>query len=148
MADPPKKAVQKAQSAIQKQAESTNPTVTGFLRSWGVSPAPPTVTATLIAAQHLQPPQFLPLLFPPLLLFSSYLNLADFKVDAAGTTAAWSGLYLLLASRRKQTLRNKWSARGVLRGTSMGLCAMNLVAGGFVYVTGRRANETAIAQAK
>lgn len=42
------------------------------------------------------------MLFPPLLLFSSYLNLSDYKTDAAGITAAWSGLYALLAMRRRQ----------------------------------------------
>jgi hypothetical protein len=37
-----------------------------------------------------------------MLLFSSYLNLSDYKTDAAGITAAWSGLYGLLAMRRSQ----------------------------------------------
>jgi hypothetical protein len=41
------------------------------------------------------------MMFPPVLLFSSYLNLSDYKVDAAGITGAWSGLYALLAMRRK-----------------------------------------------
>jgi hypothetical protein len=40
--------------------------------------------------------------FVPVLLFSSYLNLSGYKTDAAGTTAAWSGLYALLAMRRRQ----------------------------------------------
>jgi hypothetical protein len=94
------------------------------------SPAPPAVTATLIASQHLQPPQFIPLLFPPLLLFSTYLNLADFKADAAYTTAAWSGLYMVLARRRKQSLSQKWSVRGIVRGSTLGLCLVNVAAGG------------------
>lgn len=42
------------------------------------------------------------MLFPPVLLFASYLNLSNYKTDAAGLTAAWSGLYALLAMRRKQ----------------------------------------------
>jgi hypothetical protein len=42
------------------------------------------------------------MLFPPILLFSSYLNLSNYKTDAAGITAAWSGLYALLAIRRSQ----------------------------------------------
>jgi hypothetical protein len=63
---------------------------------------PPALLATLIAAQHMRPFQPLPMMFPPVLLFSSYLNLSDFKTDAAGITAAWSGLYGLLAMRRKQ----------------------------------------------
>ena len=63
---------------------------------------PPTLLATLITAQHARPFQPLPMLFPPILLFSSYLNLSDYKTDAAGITAAWSGLYALLAIRRSQ----------------------------------------------
>lgn len=63
---------------------------------------PPTLLATLITAQHARPFQALPLAFAPVLLFSSYLNLGGYKTDAAGTTAAWSGLYALLAMRRKQ----------------------------------------------
>jgi hypothetical protein len=47
------------------------------------------------------------MMFAPMLLFSSYLNLSDYKTDAAGITAAWSGLYGLLAMRRSQVgLRN------------------------------------------
>lgn len=42
------------------------------------------------------------MMFPPVLLFSSYLNLSDYKTDSAGITAAWSGLYALLAMRRSQ----------------------------------------------
>jgi hypothetical protein len=63
---------------------------------------PPTVLATLITAQHARPFQALPMAFVPVLLFSSYLNLSGYKTDAAGTTAAWSGLYALLAMRRRQ----------------------------------------------
>lgn len=63
---------------------------------------PPTLLATLISAQHMRPFQPLPMMFPPVLLFSSYLNLSNHKTDAAGITAAWSGLYALLAMRRTQ----------------------------------------------
>jgi hypothetical protein len=63
---------------------------------------PPTLLATLITAQHARPFQALPMAFAPVLLFSSYLNLSGYKTDAAGTTAAWSGLYALLAMRRRQ----------------------------------------------
>jgi hypothetical protein len=63
---------------------------------------PPTLLATLITAQHARPFQPMPMLFPPLLLFSSYLNLSGYQSDAAGITAAWSGLYALLAIRRSQ----------------------------------------------
>ena len=67
---------------------------------------PPTLLATLISAQHLKPFQPLPMMFPPILLFSSYLNLSDYKTDSAGITAAWSGLYALLALRRKNVSSN------------------------------------------
>ena len=63
---------------------------------------PPMAIATLIAAQHLRPVQPLPLLFAPVLLFTSYMNLRGYKTDAAGASAAWAGLYMLLASRRTQ----------------------------------------------
>jgi hypothetical protein len=42
------------------------------------------------------------MIFPPVFLLSSYLNINGFATDAAGISAAWSGLYLLLAMRRKQ----------------------------------------------
>ena len=70
-------------------------------------------------------------------MFSSYLTQLDRKVDAAGTSAAWSGLYFLLAQRRKHKVRQKLSVRGVVRGSTMGMCAMNFVAGGYVYATRR-----------
>jgi hypothetical protein len=99
---------------------------------------PPTLLATFIAAQHLRPLQYLPMVFPPVLLFSTYLNLSDYKTDAAGISAAWSGLYLLLARRRKQPFMKKWGVRGVVRGTTIGLCLANLVSQGFVYAIGRK----------
>ena len=99
--------------------------------------------AALITAQALRPPQYLPLLFPPVLLFSSYLNLNEYKIDAAGINAAWSGLYMILASRRKQPLLSKWGARGLIRGATFGLCGANLVAGGLVYAVGKRDDEPA-----
>lgn len=107
------------------------------------SPLPPTALATLITAQHMRPPQFLPLLFPPVLLFSTYLNLSDYKVDSAGINAAWSTLYLILARRRKQPFTKRWGARGIIRGSTMGLCLTNLLACGFTYATGRRSKEEA-----
>lgn len=105
------------------------------------SPVAPTALAALISAQHIRPPQFLPLSIPPVLLLSSYLNLSGNKIDAAGTSAAWSALYLVLARRRKQSFMQKWGVRGVIRGTTMGLCVANLVGGGFVYAMGRRSKE-------
>lgn len=63
---------------------------------------PPTILAALIFAQHARPFQALPMAFPPLLLLTSYLNVGGFKKDAAGMSAAWSGVYAVLALRRKQ----------------------------------------------
>ena len=82
------------------------------------------------------------MVFSPLLFFSSYLNVAGFTVDSAGMTAAWSGLYVLLAARRRPvSLRKKFSARGAVRGFAMGLGTMNAVAGGYAYATGNRQAE-------
>jgi len=123
---------------VEKEAKAS---AISYARAWGESPVPPSILATLIAAQHLRPPQFLPLLFPPVLLFSSYINIYDYKIDAAGTSAAWSGLYLLLARRRKQPFMQKWSVRGVVRGSTMGLCVAQLLTGGFVYAIGKRSKD-------
>jgi hypothetical protein len=95
--------------------------------------------ATLITAQHLRPFRLVPMLFPPVLLFSSYLNLSGFKKDSAGMTGAWSAAYLLLALRRRQAIRAKLKLGGVVRGATMGLCAVNAVGGGYAYWTGKRA---------
>jgi len=123
---------------VEKEAKAS---AISYARAWGESPVPPSVLATLIAAQHLRPPQFLPLLFPPALLFSSYLNIYDYKIDAAGTSAAWSGLYILLARRRKPPFMQKFSPRGIVRGSTMGLCVAQVLAGGFVYAIGKRSKE-------
>jgi hypothetical protein len=97
---------------------------------------------TLIIALHARPFQALPMLFPPLLIFSSYLTLAGFKIDGAGMTAAWSGIYTLLAARRRPaSLRSRFSLRGVVRGSAMGLGAANTVAGFYTYATGDRKRE-------
>lgn len=85
----------------------------------------------------MRPFQFLPMTFPPVLLFTSYANLQGFKKDSAGISAAWSGLYLILAARRRQPFMKKWGARGIVRGITMGLCLVNLVAGGLVYTLGK-----------
>jgi len=90
----------------------------------------------LITAQHIRPIAYLPLLFPPVFLFSSYLNVNGYKTDSAGITAAWSGAYLLLARRRKQGFGNKFGARGLIRGGTMGLCLVNLAGGGLAYAFG------------
>ena len=100
--------------------------------------------ATLVTALHFRPFQALPILFTPLLLFGSYLNVAGFKIDSAGMTAAWSGLYVLLAARRRPaSLRSRFSARGAVRATAMGLGTANCVAGGWVYANGDRKAEDA-----
>jgi len=81
------------------------------------------------------------MLFPPVLLFSTYLNLYEYTTEAAGTSAAWSGLYMVLARWRKQPLAKKFGTRGIIRGTTLGLCGVNLVAGGLVYALGKREDE-------
>jgi len=106
------------------------------------SSLPPMGLATLITALHFRPFQTLPMLFTPLLVFSSYLSAAGFKIDSAGMTAAWSGIYVLLAARRRPaSLRNKLSVRGAVRVAAMGLGAANCVAGGYTYATGNRKAE-------
>jgi hypothetical protein len=81
------------------------------------------------------------MLFPPLLLFSTYLNLQGYKIDSAGTTAALSGTYLVLAGRRKQGMWNKFGTRGIIRGATLGLCLANVVGGGLAYAFGSRTKE-------
>lgn len=98
--------------------------------------------ASLVTALHWRPFQALPMLFAPLLAFSSYLSLAGFKMDGAAMTAAWSGIYVLLAARRRPaSLRSRFSVRGVVRGTTMGLGAINCVAGAYTYATSDRKAE-------
>lgn len=97
------------------------------------SPVPPTVLAALIAGQYLRPPRVIPLLFPPALLFSTYLNINGFVTDAAGFSAAWSGVYLLMARRRKQAFASRWGPRGLVRGATMATCLVNLACGGLTY---------------
>ncbi|KAK0388062.1 hypothetical protein NLU13_4306 [Sarocladium strictum] len=109
------------------------------LNDWGSSSLPPSLLATLTTALHFRPLQPVPLLlFTPPLLFSSYLNLSGFTTASAGLTAAWSGLYALLALRRRQVggLRSRFSPRGMVRGAAIGLGASNAVAGGWVYMRG------------
>lgn len=83
----------------------------------------------------------MPMIFPPLLLFSTYLNLQGYKIDSAGTTAALSGSYLVLASRRRLGFMNKFGARGLIRGATMGLALANVVGGGLAYTFGSRSKE-------
>lgn len=79
------------------------------------------------------------MLFPPVLLFTSYVNLLDHKVEAAGMSAAWSGLYILLAGRRKpKNFVSRFGTRGIVRGAAMGVGFVNMVGGGLVYMFGKR----------
>ncbi|KAL2223357.1 hypothetical protein M432DRAFT_635977 [Thermoascus aurantiacus ATCC 26904] len=125
----------------ESTAESAKKSLVQRARAWGESPVPPTVLATLVTAQHARPFQALPMLFPPVFLFTSYANLQGFTVDSAGISAAWSGLYLLLAGRRKHPFVKKWGARGIVRGATMGLCLVNMVGGGLAYTLGKREEE-------
>ncbi|KAL8861258.1 MAG: hypothetical protein Q9178_002474 [Gyalolechia marmorata] len=126
----------------QPTEEKAKQSTLSFLRVWGESPVPPTLLATLITSLHARPPQTLPLLFPPVLLASTFLNLYSYTTDSAGITAAWSGLYLLLARRRKpEHTMQRFGTRGIVRGATMGICGINVVAGGWVYATGQTAGE-------
>ncbi|KAL2160163.1 hypothetical protein VTH06DRAFT_1818 [Thermothelomyces fergusii] len=128
-------------ASADKDSESPV-TVGSRLRAWGTSAIPPMTLTTLIIALHARPPQPLPLAFPPLLVFSSYLTLAGFQTDGAGMTAAWSGVYALLAARRRPgSLRSRLSLRGAVRGAAMGLAVANAVAGLYTYATGDREKE-------
>ena len=66
------------------------------------------------------------------------MNVYGYETEAAGLNAAWSGLYFILARRRKQPLMQKWGTRGIVRGATLGLCAANVLGSGFVYATGRK----------
>ncbi|GKZ32147.1 hypothetical protein AbraIFM66950_001314 [Aspergillus brasiliensis] len=128
-------------SGSRSSIEETEKSLVQKARAWGENSFPPTLLATLITAQHARPFQPLPMLFPPVLLFTSYANIQGFKTDTAGISAAWSGLYLLLAGRRKQPFMKKWGARGIVRGATMGLCLVNMVSGGLAYTLGKREDE-------
>ncbi|KAF9884183.1 hypothetical protein FE257_002241 [Aspergillus nanangensis] len=130
-----------AGSEPESAVEETKQTLVQKFRAWGENPFPPTLLATLITAQYMRPFQAMPMLFPPVLLFTSYANIQGFKSDSAGISAAWSGLYLLLAGRRRQPFMKKWGARGIVRGTTMGLCLVNMVSGGLAYTLAKREEE-------
>jgi len=135
-------------SSEKKAVKDAEKTAISYAQDWGKSPLPPTLLATLVTALHARPFAPLPMLFPPVLLFSTYLNLSNYTIDSAGITAAWSGLYLLLARRRKvaganfsSRLGNKFGARGLTRGAAMGLAGLNVVGCGITYALGRRKDE-------
>ncbi|KAJ5113356.1 hypothetical protein N7456_001890 [Penicillium angulare] len=121
--------------------EETKRTLVQSFRAWGQHSMPPTLLASLIFAQHARPYQFFPMLFPPALLFTSYANISGFKTDSAGISAAWSGLYLLLAARRRQPFTKKFGVRGAVRGGTMALCLVNMIGGGLAYTLGKREEE-------
>ena len=81
------------------------------------------------------------MLLPPILLFSSYLNVNGFKKDSAGLTCAWSAAYVVLARRRHQAFGSKFGTRGIVRGATMALCLANVVSGGIVYAFSPREKE-------
>ncbi|KAI1800767.1 hypothetical protein F4811DRAFT_537622 [Daldinia bambusicola] len=117
-------------------------TLRSRLEELGTSPFAPCCLATLVTALHFRPLQVRPMLFVPILLFSSYANLQGFKIDSAGITAAASGTYALLAMRRRQdAFMNRISIRGLVRGTAVAIGAVNALAAGWVYVTGNREKE-------
>lgn len=46
---------------------------------------------------------------------------------------------MILARRRKaEGMMQKFGTRGLVRGTAVGVAAVNVAAGGLVYVTGKR----------
>ncbi|KAI2632565.1 hypothetical protein GGS26DRAFT_81477 [Hypomontagnella submonticulosa] len=112
------------------------------VEAWGNSSFAPTGLATLITALHFRPFQVRPMLFVPILLFSSYSNLQGFKIDSAGITAAASGTYALLALRRRPAaFMNRFSIRGIVRGAAVGIGLINAATAGWVYAMGDREKE-------
>jgi len=115
------------------------------LKAWGTSSMAPTGLATLITAMHFRPLQVRPMLFVPILIFSSYANLQTFRIDSAGITAAASGTYALLALRRRQPGSSLFgttlTVRGGVRAAAIGLALVNTLAGAWVYATGDREAE-------
>ncbi|ERS94947.1 uncharacterized protein SPSK_00338 [Sporothrix schenckii 1099-18] len=150
--------IQEAEKAVEAVKSSS---LTEKLDAWGSSSIPSMGLATLIIALHARPLQPFPLMFAPALMFSSYVNVAGYAIDAAGMAAAWSGMYVLLslrgrrssgsgflsrawtpASLRTSTRRTNTPARRAVSAVAMGLGAVNCVAGGVKYgITGDRVKE-------
>ncbi|KAG6359850.1 hypothetical protein INS49_010903 [Diaporthe citri] len=129
--------------ATPDQPEPTR-SLASRLNGWGLSSLPPMGLATLITSLHFRPFHKLPMLvFTPMLLLSSYLSVAGFKIDAAGLSAAWSGLYVLLAARSRPvaSLRQRFTARAAVRGGAVGLGIVNAAGGGYAYAMGDREAE-------
>lgn len=98
--------------------------------------------ATLITPLHFRPFQVRPMLFVPVLFFSSYANLQGFKIDSAGMTVAASGTYALLAMRRRPSaFMKRFSIRGIVRGAAVALSIINVVSAGWVFAKGDREKE-------
>ena len=93
----------------------------------------PMLVATIIAPQHLRPVQPLGLALCGCFIGTSFVSLHGYKTDAGGMLAASSGLYALLAMRRRFRIRDRFGPRGILRGVTIGLCAVNFVSGMLVY---------------
>ncbi|KAK7977969.1 hypothetical protein PG996_004016 [Apiospora saccharicola] len=122
--------------------EPSKTTALSTLSAWGTHSMAPTGLATLITALHFRPLQKAPMLFVPVLLFSSYINLQGFKKDSAGLTAAASGTYALLALRRSSaSFFKRFGVRGAVRGTAVLLGLANVAGCGWVYATADRRAE-------
>ncbi|KAF0331236.1 hypothetical protein K4K61_001207 [Colletotrichum sp. SAR11_59] len=135
-------------SSTTPAAEQAKNTLLQNVHEYGTNPLPPAIHAILIAALHGRPLKLLPFSFAPALLFSSYVNLAGFPTDSAGFTCALSGLYALLALRRRQPLRAKFTARGAVRGVAIGMGFANSAAGAWVYASGDRKKDEAERKAR
>lgn len=114
-----------------------------FLTFVSVSPLPEMTLSTLILALHARPLKFGPLSITIPLCLSAYFSVAGLKIDAAGLGGAWSGVYAVLAMRRGRTMpiRQKFTARGFVRGVAIGLGTVNAVAGCWTFYTGDREAE-------
>jgi len=91
-----------------------------------------------VLALHGRPVQPFPLLFVPALFAGTWLHLDDRHRDGAALTASASGLYALLAYRRKQPggfVARFTTVRGVSRGMAIGLGMLNCAAGSWTYLT-------------
>jgi hypothetical protein len=77
------------------------------------------------------------LLFTNVFLATSFLSLHGYKRDSGGILAAASGTYALMAMRQKLVGRDRWGPRGWLRGITVGMCLVNVAAGGLAYALGK-----------
>ncbi|KAL1890024.1 hypothetical protein Cpir12675_005567 [Ceratocystis pirilliformis] len=130
-------------SASGADTEVLQRTFLSRLDGWGKSSMPPAGLATLVTALHWRPLQPVPaLVLSPALIFASYINVAGYPTDSAGLSAGVSGLYALLALRRKQKIRAKFlSTRGLVRGAALGMAVFNCAASSYVYSRGDRKED-------